>query len=103
MGQCGPVCGPTLGQLDHGEESLGLTSVERLRWMDYSRLGYLNAENFHYQYELGILESSLYETSVAEYIKQFGLAWKELGFFQMGRPSFHAEVERILSKEEQSR
>ena len=82
---------PSLSSLDQ------LDGVEKHRFRHWIQLQYLNIENLHYQYELGLLESDFYESVVNERIRVMGPAWKEFGFLgSLGRPSFHKEIERVL-------
>jgi hypothetical protein len=52
----------------------------------------LDAAYFAYQQGL-LLE---YESSFEESIKNLGSMWRDLGIDHLGRPSFRAEVDRIL-------
>jgi hypothetical protein len=82
---------PSLGALDQ------LDGVEKHRFRHWIQLQFLNIENLHYQYELGLLDTRFYESVVSERIKIMGPAWKEFGFVgTLGRPSFHEEIERVL-------
>lgn len=74
-----------------------LNPVDRRRWQAWVNLQYLNIENLHYQYELGLLEPRFYEEVVAKRIGALGDVWKHTGVVgSMGRPEFHAEIERVL-------
>lgn len=76
-----------------------LDHVEKFRWRQWMVLQYLNIENLHYQYELGLLEREFYEGVIVERIKLMGDIWSEAGFTAtMGRPGFHAEIENVLSR-----
>jgi hypothetical protein len=81
-------------------ESLGgLSPVERTRIEAWALLTYLNIENLHYQYELGLLEPSFYEGVIRPAMRRSGDVWKELGFLDhFGRPSFHDAVEVIRTE-----
>jgi len=75
-----------------------LNPVDWRRWQSWVRLQYLNIENLHYQYELGLLEPRFYEEVVVRRVRDLGSVWKHLGLTEsMGRPGFHAEIEHILS------
>jgi len=79
-------------------DRLGLDAVEQERFEAWNMLQYLNVENLHYQYELGLLDQRFYELVVTEAIKRAGPVWKRVGFVgTLGRPSFHDEIERILA------
>ncbi len=80
-------------------ESLdSLQPVERERARSWITLQYLNIENLHYQYELGLIEPDFYQEVVVERIKDLGRLWKDVGFIgSLGRPRFHAEIERVLN------
>ena len=80
-----------------------LTPVERKRWQAHSETIFLITENLSYQHEQGLLDEGLYESNVKNVIVRFGLGWQAIGFVnRLGRPSFRAEVERILAEAEQS-
>ena len=82
---------PSLRALDQ------LDGVEKHRFRHWIQLQFLNIENLHYQYEVGLLDTRFYESVVSERIKNMGPAWKEFGFIgTLGRPSFHEEIERVL-------
>ena len=84
---------PSLGALDK------LDSVERNRFRHWIQLQFLNIENLHYQYELGLLDPRFYELVVTKRIRIMGPAWKEFDFIgTLGRPSFHEEIERIIAE-----
>jgi len=71
-----------------------LSPVERTRVSSWALLAYLNIENLHYQYELGLLEPSFYESMCRPAMRSLGDVWKDLGFLDnYGRPSFHEAVE----------
>ena len=75
-----------------------LDGVERHRFRHWVQLQFLNIENLHYQYELGLLDPHFYELVVIERIKIMGPAWKEFDFVgTLGRPSFHEEIERVIA------
>jgi len=76
-----------------------LNPVDRRRWESWTHLQYLNIENLHLQYELGLLDSRFYEEIVRNRIRELGDVWTELGLTKtMGRPAFHEEVERVLNR-----
>jgi hypothetical protein len=76
-----------------------LSPVERTRIEAWALLAYLNIENLHYQYELGLLEPSFYEGVIRPAMGRNGDVWKELGFLDhFGRPSFHNAVEVIRTE-----
>ena len=78
-----------------------LSPVDRFRWRQWTALQFLNIENLHYQYELGLLEPEFYETVIVGRIRQLGDLWTDTGLTStMGRPGFHAEIENILKRSE---
>ena len=58
-------------------------------------------DNIHYQYEQGFLDQDHYESIFIPLVRLFAPQWKELGLPD-GRPSFHAEIERILAESEEN-
>lgn len=80
-------------------ESLqALDPIELIRWRAYSSLAYLNIENLHYQYELGMLDEDVFTAAATNVIKVSGESWKELGLTRMGRTSFHEYIERVINE-----
>ena len=80
-----------------------LTSVERERWEAHNETIFLSVENMAYQYEQGLLDAELYESNVRKTMVRFGLVWKAFGFVnRLDRPSFRAEVDRILAESEEN-
>lgn len=76
-----------------------LNPVDRRRYEAWVTLQYLNIENLHYQYELGLLEREFYQEVVRHRIRDLGGIWKHAGLAgRTGRPAFHAEIERVLNE-----
>jgi hypothetical protein len=76
-----------------------LNPVERFRWRSWTILQFLNIENLHYQYELGLLEPEFYEKVIVERISELGEVWEAIGLTAtIGRPGFHKEIEKILNR-----
>ena len=74
-----------------------LDPIELIRWRSYASLAYLNIENLHYQYELGMLDEDVFTAAATNVIKSFGESWKELGLTNMGRTSFHDYIDRVIN------
>ena len=75
-----------------------LDPIELIRWRAYCSLAYLNIENLHCQYELGMIDEDVFTAAATNVIKLTGESWKELGLTRMGRTSFHAYVDRVISE-----
>jgi len=76
-----------------------LDPIELIRWRAYVSLVYLNIENLHYQYELGMLDEDVFKAAATNVIKSAGDSWKELGLTNMGRTSFHEYIDQVINDE----
>ena len=82
-------------------EGLGaLASEEQARVRFRASANLFRFDNFHYQYEQGFLDDEYYESTFKQVVRRLAPQWKEFDLPDFGRPSFHAEVERILSTSE---
>jgi hypothetical protein len=62
--------------------------------LNYSRWHYF--DNVHYQYQQGFIDEEYYNSEFVSAVRLFGEQWEALGRPGSQRPSFVAEVERIL-------
>jgi hypothetical protein len=70
--------------------------LARVRWYLGARRG--DYENLYYQYQQGFLDEEYYQTAVVNGIATFAPWWEKLEFNGgTVRPSFRAEVERIVA------
>ena len=70
--------------------------VERANFgfMNYARWHYI--DNTHYQYQQGYIDEEYYNSEFIGTVRSLGEQWEALGRPGSQRPSFIAEVERIL-------
>ncbi len=70
--------------------------LARVRWYLGARRG--DYQNLHYQYQQGFLDEEYYLSSVVNGIVTFAPWWENLNFNGGSvRPSFRAEIERIMA------
>jgi len=70
-------------------ERISYTNMEIARWTHF--------DNLHYQYQQGYVDEEFYRYNFEGLVRRFAPTWKALGLGTAGRPTFRAEVERILS------
>ena len=74
-----------------------LTPEELFRFRDFLAARHTDLDNLHYQYQQGYLDEEYYQYRVVCAIGRRAPYWKKLGIFRTNiRPSFDAEIERIL-------
>ena len=76
-----------------------LTPEELLRYGDYIAARHSDLDNLHYHYQQGYLDEEYYQYKVVCAIRRNEPYWKKLGVFRTNvRPSFTAEIERIMQE-----
>ena len=75
-----------------------MSPEERRRYQAWVTARVVRFDNLHYQHEHGFLDDEYYESTFKTLIRNLAPHWEEVGSLQ--RPSFLAEVERILSESE---
>ncbi len=80
-----------------------LSPLERVRWQAWIRGWFTDTDNMFYQFEQGFLDQEYFDAIVKAQIRQFAPMWDALDVRGNARPSFNAEIERVLAEaEEQS-
>jgi hypothetical protein len=77
-----------------------LTAEEEFRLTRAHQALRTQADNMHYQYEMGFLDRAYYESSAVRFLRNSATAWSDLGLLEGMRPSFRAEVDRVLAEAE---
>ena len=75
-----------------------LTDLERFRYFWVNLANRQRSDNMYYQYTNGFLDEEFYDSNGRFVIRSQAPMWKALGLGGGGRPSFNAEIERILSE-----
>ena len=75
-----------------------LDPTERERFRRYLQSRHADYDNLFYQYRLGYLDESFYQSRVAGSIKRLLPMWEELGLLEYGTPEFQKEIERIAAE-----
>ena len=79
-------------------DELNEVEAARVKW--YLRSRFTDYDNMFYQYQQGYLDEEAYQASVVSGIKLFGPWWRKHGDLGPNRrPSFVAEIDRVLSLE----
>ena len=88
------------GGWDNLEAIDQLTTIDAARIEAFMLARHQDYDNLFYQYQQGYLDEEFYQYRVANSIRRFAPWWKKLGAFEPDgrRPSFDAEIERILSE-----
>jgi hypothetical protein len=74
-----------------------LTPEELFRFRDYKAARYTDLDNLFYQYQQGYLDEEYYHYRVVCAIRRNEPYWQKLGIFRTNsRPTFRAEIERIM-------
>ena len=77
-------------------DQLTQNEVARLSW--YLRSRHTDYDNLFYQYQQGYLDEEYYQHTVVNSIARFAPWWEQLSIFdKIRRPSFDAEIKRILA------
>lgn len=78
-----------------------LTPEELFRFRDYVAARYTDLDNLVYQFQQGFLDEEYYEYRAACAIRRMAPYWEKLDVFSTNsRPSFVAEVRRIMAEYE---
>ena len=78
-----------------------LTPEELLRLRDHKAARHTDLDNLHYQYQQGYLDEEYYQYRVVCAIRRNAPYWQKFGTFRTNsRPTFRAEIERIMHDEE---
>ena len=78
-----------------------LTSEELFRFRDYKAATHTDLDNLFYQYQQGYLDEEYYQYRVVCAIRRNAPYWQKFGTFRTNsRPTFRAEIERIMHDEE---
>jgi hypothetical protein len=74
-----------------------LTPEELIRFKDIKAARHTDLDNLHYQYQQGYLDEEYYQYRVVCAIRRNAPYWQKLGTFRTNsRPTFRAEIERIM-------
>ncbi len=76
-----------------------LNATERDRFRRYLQARHADYDNLYYQYRLGYLDESFYQSRVVLSIKRLSPMWKEFGLTEGGTPEFLAEIKRISAEQ----
>jgi hypothetical protein len=78
-----------------------LNKEELFRYIDWIAARHTDLDNLHYQYQQGYLDEEYYQYRVVCAIRRSAPYWKKFNIFQTNvRPSFAAEIERIMREVE---
>ncbi len=75
-----------------------LNSIDRARVVQFLMHRYNDYDNLFYQYQQGFLDEEYYEYRIAPSIRVLADAWKYIGVYDLARPSFIDEMDRITSE-----
>jgi len=76
-----------------------LTPIELHRYTAYIAARHTDLDNLFYQYQQGFLDEEYYQHKIAWAIRVNAPYWKKLNVFKTNvRPSFAAEIERIMQE-----
>ena len=87
------------GWPEKSEAFEALSSLEQRRVRAWLTAGQRQLDNFHYQYQQGLVEPEHWDSVIVPAIRFLAPSWRYVersGY----RPSFKAEVERILAEEQ---
>ncbi len=78
-----------------------LTPEESFRFKDYIAARHTDLDNLHYQHQQSYLDDEYYQYKVVCSIRRNEPYWEKLNVFRTNiRPSFAAEIERIMQEVE---
>ena len=77
-----------------------LSPIEEQRWAAWMRAWLTDTDNLLYQYQQGFLDQEYFESNVKAEIRLFAPMWDALDTKRIVKPTFDAEVERILAEAE---
>ncbi len=75
-----------------------LNSMDRARVVQFLLHRYNDYDNLFYQYQQGYLDEEYYEYRIVPSIRVLAAAWKNIGVYNVARPSFIDEIDRITSE-----
>jgi hypothetical protein len=75
-----------------------LSNIDRARVVQFLMHRYNDYDNLFYQYQQGFLDEEYYEYRIAPSIRVLAATWKNIGVYDVARPSFVDEVDRITSE-----
>ncbi len=75
-----------------------LNSIDRARVVQFLMHRYNDYDNLFYQYQQGYLDEEYYEYRIVPSIRVLAASWKNIGVFDVARPSFVDEIDRITSE-----
>ena len=75
-----------------------LNNIDRARVVQYLLHRYNDYDNLFYQYQQGYLDEEYYEYRIVPSIRVISAAWKKIGVYDIARPSFIEEIDRITSE-----
>ena len=84
-----------LGNLDALDT---LNRVDRARVVQFLLHRYNDYDNLFYQYQQGYLDEEYYEYRIVPSIRILAASWKKIGVYDVARPSFINEIDRITSE-----
>ena len=74
-----------------------LTPEELFRFRDFKASRHTDLDNLHYQYQQGYLDEEYYQYRVVCAVRRNAPYWQKFGTFRTNsRPTFRAEIERIM-------
>ena len=77
-----------------------LSPEERRRYRAFHQALITRLDNLHYQYQQGFLDEEFYQSGFNALVRNLAPQWEALDDWR--RPSFRAEVERILAETEEN-
>lgn len=87
---------PSIAKIAPGDGQNLDTEEDHARFVIHMRWWMNFCDNLHYQYKNGYLDGEYYEYQFHVIVQSFAPRWRELGIVE-SRPSFSAEVDRILT------
>ena len=84
-----------LGNLDALDT---LNNIDRARVVQFLMHRYNDYDNLFYQYQQGFLDEEYYEYKIVPSIRVLAATWEKIGVYNLARPSFIDEMDRIKSE-----
>ena len=80
-------------------EALGkLSAIDRGRVTQFLMHRYNDYDNIFYQYQQGFVDEEYYEYRIVPSIRALAGSWKDIGVYNIARPSFIEEIDRVTSE-----
>ena len=73
-----------------------ISRPERYEYLYLMNARWNNLDNVHYNYQQGFIDEEFYNSAFVNLVRSFGASWESARRPGPSRPSFIAEVERIL-------